>query len=325
MTCRQADLDYGKATDEARVTKPTFPNERDNAMDLTFDTTEQKVVKALNKLNWQKSNGKRTRAVKKAVGELGEKFGFAVATAHRHVGDDCEWLYDLCWCKEDEDETLLSMPLVMESEWDKSYWGLLCDFQKLLVSRADHRVLICSQPTPEDWRGCIQFLVQQVHRYCGSQVGDRYLFGCWTPAGWDFTQYVHPAPLPENEQVWLFQANENEFVLVDKVKPQKIENWSVTQNHDKLRPGDKVLLWQSGSEGGIYATGELVTGAYEEDGDWWADIRYVGLLDEFVLKSTLRKHPVLKSLGVIKMPHGRNPYRIYDEEWFAVKQVLSVQ
>jgi hypothetical protein len=144
------------------------------------------------------------------------------------------------------------MPLALESEWGEGYCAILEDFQKLLVSRADHRIFICKQPTHEDWIDCVVLLIEQIHRHRGTQKRDRYLFGCWMPDGWQFTQYVHPAPIPRVKHVWLFGANKDRYNLKKKLKRLKEDNWDVKRFREHhLQPGDIVLLWQSGSKAGI--------------------------------------------------------------------------
>jgi hypothetical protein len=84
------------------------------------------------------------------------------------------------------------------------------------------------------------------------------------------------------------------------------------------------FFWQSGDDAGIYGHGKVISRVRKEEGESVVDMRYTKLLDTPILKVLLRKHPVLKTFGVIAMPHGRNPFRVRDHEWDALKK-LSVE
>jgi hypothetical protein len=84
-----------------------------------------------------------------------------------------------------------------------------------------------------------------------------------------------------------------------------------------------VLLWQSGPNAGIYGLGELTSKAWDEDDEWFVDMRYTKLLDHPILKSDLCEHPLLQNLGVINMPHAANPFRVSDKEWQNLKKRIG--
>ena len=52
-----------------------------------------------------------------------------------------EWLFDALWYLENKDEYMLSVPLVAECEWGRGT-DVMEDFHKLLVARADVRVMV---------------------------------------------------------------------------------------------------------------------------------------------------------------------------------------
>jgi hypothetical protein len=67
----------------------------------------------------------------------------------------------------------------------------------------------------------------------------------------------------------------------------------------------------------------LTSRAAYEDNEALVDIRYTKLLERPILKSELRKHPLLKKFGVIAMPRGKNPFRVLDKEWEALRELSS--
>jgi hypothetical protein len=124
----------------------------------------------------------------------GKKRGFVVRPTRKGSGKQREWLYDLCWRKEDAQGRLLEMPLVMESEWDYRESELVRDFEKLLIARAKYRVFLFYKKTADESPSFVKRLVGQICAYGGTSVGDRYLFGCWPDDDdWQFQQYVHGA------------------------------------------------------------------------------------------------------------------------------------
>lgn len=95
-----------------------------------------------------------TKAINTTLCRIGrDQFGMGVGAskvvAGTHV-DYGEWLYDLTWWEEDEDGPLARLPLVAECELAGTIGHILEDFQKLLVARADVRLMIHEQFTNRD-------------------------------------------------------------------------------------------------------------------------------------------------------------------------------
>lgn len=291
---------------------------------MKLDSIEHKVVAIVRKLDKQPgfwSDKKSTRRLKDEIGNLGERLGYEVYAAECRFKHNGEWLYDLCWCRTDQWGLVLDLPLALESEWNSSLSEVLCDFQKLVVSRATHRVFLCYQPTAEDWADCVEHLIEQIRLYTGSQKGDRYLLGCWSEKGFSYVPYTHPTKNPHATRVWLFQANPDDYPLYTKLKRRRKDYWHVQRNLNNLRPGNIALLWQSGNAAGIYGYGKLTSRTKKRNGQHTVDIRYHRRLKKPVLKQDICSHPVLKGLGVIAMPRGQNPFRVLDRQWKALTQL----
>jgi len=126
-------------------------------------------------------------------------------------------------------------------------------------------------------------------------------------------------------QFWLFAANPDRYKLVEEIPLRlgKGDCWDVKQFRDKLRGGDKVILWQSGDEAGIYAFGVLTNKPYKKQIEWLVDIKYEPLMRQPVFKRELKKHPVLRDMTVLKMPKGRNPFPVKEPEWLALRELIS--
>lgn len=56
---------------------------------------------------------------------------------------------------------------------------------------------------------------------------------------------------------WLFQGNPKMFDLERSLKDETLSSWRVNAHKDKIKPGDKVILWSSGDRRGCYALCEV--------------------------------------------------------------------
>jgi hypothetical protein len=86
-----------------------------------------------------------TEQLKKALGRVGRQNGFKVCGSTKEQEFEREWLYDLVWYKEDEQGFLIEAPLTVESEWKKDLIkDIKFDFEKLLLSRSNLKLMICN-------------------------------------------------------------------------------------------------------------------------------------------------------------------------------------
>jgi hypothetical protein len=144
----------------------------------------------------------------------------------------------------------------------------------------------------------------------------------------------------ETARVWLFQANPRYYDLSAVLETAHVgdqNGWVVTRYKDEMHGGDTVILWQSGREAGIYATGELSGEPYQRDwqpteqelkerpyrkAEWRVDFTYTRILNEPVSRQSLRNHPVLGNMQVVRAPTGSN-FRVTPEEWAAIQKLIQ--
>ena len=86
-----------------------------------------------------------TKLVLTALCKAGRYFEYKVWASrvdneHKSGG---EWLYDVTWGEVDENQCLKSIPLVAECEWGNAE-AFLEDFEKLLVAKADLKIMVYS-------------------------------------------------------------------------------------------------------------------------------------------------------------------------------------
>jgi hypothetical protein len=165
-------------------------------MNHKYDSIEEKVVQSLLELQ-KKQNAINdtstdwTRAIKNKIAQVGNELNYEVYASLCDFAKDGEWLFDLTWA-DIKDEYLRSIPLALESEWIPGH--VIDDFCKLLVSRAEHRVMVfwASNKTSADNK--VKELIDEVENSNITKSGDRYLFACWIDDAdkFDFRPYVAP-------------------------------------------------------------------------------------------------------------------------------------
>ncbi|MDQ2654873.1 MAG: EVE domain-containing protein [Chloroflexota bacterium] len=98
--------------------------------------------------------------------------------------------------------------------------------------------------------------------------------------------------------------------------------WPVTRYWDQMQRGQPVILWQGGTEPGIYAIGELDDAPFESaSGDWEVPIRYSTLLDEPLPVEALRARPALRELASLPEPE-HTICKVPDSLWAALQPLL---
>lgn len=121
-----------------------------------------------------------TREVLTKIGKLAKDHG-SLAYTSKGEPKRGEWLYDLCWLDyegDGEKAKLLRMPLALESEWGTDQ-DVADDFQKLMVSRAELRVMVFGGRNTTTEK-TVDLLASYVRSFKDGAESDRYLL-----AGYD--------------------------------------------------------------------------------------------------------------------------------------------
>jgi hypothetical protein len=58
---------------------------------------------------------------------------------------------------------------------------------------------------------------------------------------------------------WVFQGNPKIYDIQSALNADAIKSWSVNAHKDAIKPGDKVILWATGEQAGVYALGEVTS------------------------------------------------------------------
>lgn len=159
----------------------------------------------------------------------------------------------------------------------------------------------------------------------------RAVIGSGWPAGspWD----------PGDRRYWLFQANPEQWSLVKHLPgmpPGSDDDWVVTRYRQKMRPGDGVVLWQSGEQAGVYALARLTAtprlapkqdfrpdSAAEEE--YLVDLRIYQHVLPPLTRADVRAHPVLSNLDVIRRPFGGTNLPVTREQWRSALSAVPLE
>jgi predicted RNA-binding protein with PUA-like domain len=71
----------------------------------------------------------------------------------------------------------------------------------------------------------------------------------------------------KDQRYWLFQANPSYFDLVGALKAGALRTWQVNQHRKEIQQGDRVVLWLSGSDAGVYGLATVTSDVAEQQED----------------------------------------------------------
>lgn len=74
-------------------------------------------------------------------------------------------------------------------------------------------------------------------------------------------------------QYWVFQGNPAQYRIIDALKDNVLRSWRVTAHAQKIKPGDKVILWVTGPQPGCYALAQVDSDLYTGPDDE-AEVNY---------------------------------------------------
>ena len=129
---------------------------------------------------WTDTEG--TKAVKTKLCKIGRRFCCKVCArdvdkADRDYG---EWLYDVTWLDYEKSGSgeLVDAPLAAECEW-RNQGDIEDDFEKLLLARADVRLMIFTGSNQAKSGKIAKRLARKVREFKGSRAEDAWLLAAW--------------------------------------------------------------------------------------------------------------------------------------------------
>ncbi len=114
---------------------------------------------------------------------------------------------------------------------------------------------------------------------------------------------------------WIFQGNPKIFNVVGAINDNALKSWSVKAHKDKIKKGDKFILWMTGENQGCYALGKLTSDVYE------------GIDDEIELKYYyVDPNPNEKGLMVdVEITHNLTSNPITKDAIIGVKELADLK
>lgn len=153
-----------------------------DALEDQLARTLEEAAEIARKEEW--SNREWTRQVKNRIGRLADPGSVKVYASQCDYGHNGEWLVDMTWIHE-PGGFVVDVPLALESEWGDAD-AVSYDFQKLLVLRARHRVMLFGASSNQDAQPRRESLLEEIRRCSVVQPGDRFLFGIFLEEPWGF-------------------------------------------------------------------------------------------------------------------------------------------
>ena len=79
--------------------------------------------------------------------------------------------------------------------------------------------------------------------------------------------------MSKENTTWIFQANPNNYDILRSLKVEPKDSWGCRQHAKKISSNDRVLIWVSGKQAGIYAIGRTLNNP-EPDTDSQIGMKY---------------------------------------------------
>lgn len=137
--------------------------------------------------NWEKSSTRWTMHLFGQLREVGILQGFEVRP-HQGTQRASGWLYDLVWLRRNADDSLAEAFLVAESEWDPVKAKIIEDFEKLLLARAEVRIMIFNRRKHSQVLDMFSDMDHRIRAFSVMQPGDHYFLAglAWDSGMFEF-------------------------------------------------------------------------------------------------------------------------------------------
>jgi 5-methylcytosine-specific restriction protein B len=137
-----------------------------------------------------------------------------------------------------------------------------------------------------------------------------------------------------NNNYWIFQGNPKYYDFERAFREIEIDDWTVSSYKYDIKVGDKVIIWLTGEQRGVYALAEVTSEPKEKvggnDEEYWktnerpnikAGIKITrNLIENPILKSEIEKVAELSNLKVGKQ--GTN-FKATKEEFQAIMKLIN--
>jgi hypothetical protein len=122
----------------------------------------------------------------------------------------------------------------------------------------------------------------------------------------------------DTARYWLFQGDPKLFDLVGALRDRALRTWQVNQHKKDIQRGDRVVIWLSGKDAGVYAFATVTSEVRElieskEEAEYWhgggaAGEPYTGVelrVDRVLYESPITKEVLMMNKDLADAPIGR--------------------
>ena len=102
----------------------------------------------------------------------------------------------------------------------------------------------------------------------------------------------------EETNYWVFQGNPKAFDFETALNEGLLDDWTVSAHKDKIKEGDKVIIWITGDKSGCYALAEVTSEPHvkenSSDDHLWKTKEKSGMKVDISITHNLFQSPILK-------------------------------
>lgn len=136
------------------------------------------------------------------------------------------------------------------------------------------------------------------------------------------------------QNYWIFQANPKAFDIETALKQEILNDWTVTAHKDKIKIGDKVILWVTGKQSGCYALAEVTSEPHSKtispDSHLWSAEDKSELKADIKVTHNLVHAPILKEqitsidkLSKLKIGNQGTNFSATEEEYSSLLELVQ--
>jgi 5-methylcytosine-specific restriction protein B len=135
---------------------------------------------------------------------------------------------------------------------------------------------------------------------------------------------------------WIFQGNPKVFDFETALKENLLDDWTVSAHKDKIKGGDKVILWITGNKSGCYALAEVTSEPHVKskspDDHLWKEVDKSELKAGIKITHNLVERPILKEeisfieeLSELKVGNQGTNFLSNQEEFEIMKKLAKAK
>ncbi len=151
-------------------------------MNAQSSNSEAEIISAITTIPPTVASGRGdgvwTAAIKRSLITLGTTKGYKICTSGFPDECDREWLFDLVWYRNEPQEHLREIGLIVESEWSRDPSAIKFDFEKLLIAKSPIKVMVF-QDYNDNRRELFALLETGVHTFQTEPSGEKYVLLCY--------------------------------------------------------------------------------------------------------------------------------------------------